>query len=257
MPLCPPPASSRSPSTRSAASSAISARSGRFSWPLSRCRSAQGAWASMRAPRSPRSPRRYGSELLGQSRLKPDPDKRQTSRPIEAVGAGDAGGGRDARAGHARLRVDDRRHAVERTPGADRADPGRGRRVDPVATGVDLVLVRAPAARQTQSAQSGGLVLLCLAAWAIPGAGHLWLGRRFKGLVFLVALPLMFAIGLAHPGPAVPVRAFGAAGRAGGVRRPGDRPAVFHRHGAGAWRRQRAAPSPTSTATRSSSSPAC
>jgi len=47
--------------------------------------------------------------------------------------------------------------------------------------------------------QSGGLVLLCLAAWAIPGAGHLWLGRR-KGLVFLVALPLMFAIGIAIRG---------------------------------------------------------
>ena len=39
-------------------------------------------------------------------------------------------------------------------------------------------------------------MLLCLASWAIPGAGHLWLGRRTKGLIFLVALPLMFAIGL-------------------------------------------------------------
>jgi hypothetical protein len=39
-------------------------------------------------------------------------------------------------------------------------------------------------------------VLLCLASWALPGAGHLWLGRRTKGLIFLVALPLMFAIGL-------------------------------------------------------------
>lgn len=40
------------------------------------------------------------------------------------------------------------------------------------------------------------LVLVCLAAWAVPGAGHLWLGRRQKGLVFLLALPAMFAIGL-------------------------------------------------------------
>ena len=38
--------------------------------------------------------------------------------------------------------------------------------------------------------------LICAAAWALPGAGHLWLGRAQKGLVFLVALPLMFAIGL-------------------------------------------------------------
>ena len=40
------------------------------------------------------------------------------------------------------------------------------------------------------------LVLLCLAAWAIPGAGHLWMGRRQKGVVFLLALPAMFLIGL-------------------------------------------------------------
>lgn len=38
--------------------------------------------------------------------------------------------------------------------------------------------------------------MLEVAAWAVPGAAHLWLGRRQKGLVFLVVLPLMFAIGL-------------------------------------------------------------
>jgi len=61
------------------------------------------------------------------------------------------------------------------------------------------------------------LVLLCLASWAIPGAGHLWLGRRAKGLIFLAALPVMFAIGLAIRGrlfpfelsdPLVPLAAF-------------------------------------------------
>jgi hypothetical protein len=61
--------------------------------------------------------------------------------------------------------------------------------------------VRATAAEQTQS---GTLFLLCLASWAIPGAGHLWLGRRTKGLVFLIALPLMFAIGLAIRGRLFP-----------------------------------------------------
>ena len=61
--------------------------------------------------------------------------------------------------------------------------------------------MRATAAEQTQS---GTLVLLCLAAWAIPGAGHLWLGRRGKGLTFLIALPLMFAIGLAVRGRLFP-----------------------------------------------------
>ena len=33
-------------------------------------------------------------------------------------------------------------------------------------------------------------------AWLVPGAGHLLAGRRSKGLIFLVMLPLMFAIGL-------------------------------------------------------------
>ena len=59
----------------------------------------------------------------------------------------------------------------------------------------------ATAAEQTQSRS---LVLLCLASWAVPGAGHLWLGRRSKGLIFLVALPLMFTIGLAVHGRLFP-----------------------------------------------------
>ena len=52
--------------------------------------------------------------------------------------------------------------------------------------------------------EPGRLVLLCVAAWAIPGAGHLWLGRRAKGLMFLAAIPLMFAIGLAIQGRLFP-----------------------------------------------------
>lgn len=46
----------------------------------------------------------------------------------------------------------------------------------------------------------GGLALLALGAWLVPGGGHLWLGRRGKGLVFLVALTAMFAFGLALEG---------------------------------------------------------
>jgi len=61
--------------------------------------------------------------------------------------------------------------------------------------------VRAKAVEETQA---GSLVLLCLAAWAIPGLGHLWQGRRAKGLIFLVVLPLMFAIGLAIQGRLFP-----------------------------------------------------
>ena len=35
-----------------------------------------------------------------------------------------------------------------------------------------------------------------LVSWLVPGAGHLVQGRRQKGVVFLIAIPLMFAIGL-------------------------------------------------------------
>ena len=38
--------------------------------------------------------------------------------------------------------------------------------------------------------------LICATAWLVPGGGHLWLGRRQKGITFLVTLPLMFAFGL-------------------------------------------------------------
>lgn len=37
---------------------------------------------------------------------------------------------------------------------------------------------------------------VCAAAWAVPGAGHLLLGRTSKGAVFLVTLQLMFLAGL-------------------------------------------------------------
>jgi hypothetical protein len=52
------------------------------------------------------------------------------------------------------------------------------------------------AERARPAAEPGMLVLVCLAAWAVPGAGHLWMGRRQKGLIFLFALPAMFLIGL-------------------------------------------------------------
>jgi hypothetical protein len=48
------------------------------------------------------------------------------------------------------------------------------------------------------------LPVLCLVSWLVPGAGHLWLRRPHKGFVFLVVLPLMFAIGLALDGRIFP-----------------------------------------------------
>src|SRR5205823_14976377 len=47
--------------------------------------------------------------------------------------------------------------------------------------------------------------LICLAAWAIPGAGHLLLGRIQKGLTFFFALTLMFLCGLWLEGRLFPV----------------------------------------------------
>lgn len=55
---------------------------------------------------------------------------------------------------------------------------------------------KSTAAERVRTAEPGTLVLLCLAAWIVPGAGHLWMGRREKGIVFLLALPAMFLIGL-------------------------------------------------------------
>jgi hypothetical protein len=54
--------------------------------------------------------------------------------------------------------------------------------------------MRATAADRSQSTNNTYLILA--AAWLIPGAGHLWLGRRQKGLTFLVTLIAMFVFGL-------------------------------------------------------------
>ena len=59
-------------------------------------------------------------------------------------------------------------------------------------------------ATTAEHTQSSSLVLLCVASWAIPGVGHLWLGRRTKGLILLAALTLMFTIGLGLHGQLVP-----------------------------------------------------
>jgi hypothetical protein len=51
-------------------------------------------------------------------------------------------------------------------------------------------------AAASSSRGSTNTALVCAAAWAIPGAGHLLAGRATKGVIFLVALVLMFATGL-------------------------------------------------------------
>lgn len=53
-------------------------------------------------------------------------------------------------------------------------------------------------------ASTNNPTLISIAALLVPGAGHLWQGRTQKGLVFLVAIPAMFAIGLALDGRLFP-----------------------------------------------------
>lgn len=54
------------------------------------------------------------------------------------------------------------------------------------------------------ASEPGTLVLVCVAAWAIPGAGHFWLGRAQKGAVFLVCLTTMFLLGILLKGRLFP-----------------------------------------------------
>lgn len=50
----------------------------------------------------------------------------------------------------------------------------------------------------------GTRLLICFAAWLVPGAGHLYLKRIDKGAVFLAVLPVMFVIGLGLQGRIFP-----------------------------------------------------
>jgi hypothetical protein len=63
---------------------------------------------------------------------------------------------------------------------------------------------RATAAGNARPRERANVALLAVAGWAVPGVAHLWLGRRQKGFVFLLALPLMFAIGLMLEGRLFP-----------------------------------------------------
>lgn len=59
--------------------------------------------------------------------------------------------------------------------------------------------------RERAASEPGVIALVVAAAWAIPGAGHLWLGRRQKGIIFLIVLPLMFLLGLQLEGRIFPL----------------------------------------------------
>jgi len=65
--------------------------------------------------------------------------------------------------------------------------------------------MRATAADRAQTTTNP--YVISAVAWLVPGAGHLWLGRTQKGLIFLVTLPLMFATGLWLEGRLFPFQA--------------------------------------------------
>jgi hypothetical protein len=46
--------------------------------------------------------------------------------------------------------------------------------------------------------------LVVAASWAVPGLGHLLLNRRLTGVILLVALPVMFFVGLLLQGRLFP-----------------------------------------------------
>lgn len=48
----------------------------------------------------------------------------------------------------------------------------------------------------TRSTTSISPYVVCAAAWAVPGAGHFWLGRSQKGFALMGILTVMFVLGL-------------------------------------------------------------
>lgn len=45
-------------------------------------------------------------------------------------------------------------------------------------------------------AKPGAVFPACLLAWLLPGAGHLYLGRTLKGLIFLGCIGALFGLGV-------------------------------------------------------------
>jgi hypothetical protein len=60
------------------------------------------------------------------------------------------------------------------------------------------------AERPRAAAEPAIVALVCFVAWLMPGAGHFWTGRLQKGIVFVLAIPLMFATGVLLQGSVFP-----------------------------------------------------
>lgn len=64
-----------------------------------------------------------------------------------------------------------------------------------------MAKLAADEAEQVKSkGQVGKLIRLCVAAWLIPGLGHLLLGRKGRALILFVSIIAMFSLGLAMKG---------------------------------------------------------
>ena len=58
--------------------------------------------------------------------------------------------------------------------------------------------------RSVPQSAAKNATMVCALAWLLPGVGHIWLGRRRTGLILIVTLPAMFAIGLLLEGALFP-----------------------------------------------------
>jgi len=56
---------------------------------------------------------------------------------------------------------------------------------------------RSALASPVSSASTGPALVACVLAWIVPGAGHLYLKRKGRGLVFLFCLLALFVMGVA------------------------------------------------------------
>jgi hypothetical protein len=54
--------------------------------------------------------------------------------------------------------------------------------------------------------QTGRLIRVCVAAWLVPGLGHLLLGRKWRALILFVCILAMFLFGLAMEGEFFAIR---------------------------------------------------
>ena len=61
------------------------------------------------------------------------------------------------------------------------------------------------AQRPRATADPFWLTIVCVLAWLVPGAGHLIQGRRSTGIILILALPLMFVVGLGLEGRLFPL----------------------------------------------------